>query len=213
MIPRLLLLCALSNLVCAPAASNVARARSQQQQSQQSQPGGEDDPSAPAGWKRYRYRYGSGDTFSFVFPQAPQESTSSSDTPDGKVVVHFLQAQSAKGLYFAACIEVQTKAGLKITPEARRVIYERFWANFSDGMKSGMEQNGVKADVTPLDPKKISVSGREGQEQEFTVRDLHGRYRAATGESQVYVIVAISTAGWPSDELETFSDSFKILAP
>jgi protein involved in polysaccharide export with SLBB domain len=213
MIPRLILLCALSNFVCAPAASYVARAQAQQPASASQQQRGEDDPSAPSGWKRYRYHYGSGDTFTVVFPQEPEESTQTSDTPEGRVVVHFFQARSAKGLYFAACIEIQTKAGLKITPEARREIYENFWKNFSNGLKSGMEEKGVEAEVVPLDPKRITVSGREGQEQEFTVRDLHGRYRAATGESQVYVVVAISTSGWPSDEVESFSDSFKIVTP
>lgn len=212
---RLILLCALSSLVCvAPAAR---RARTQEQPraptSQQTQQRGEDDPRAPAGWKRYRYRYGSGDAFSVVFPRLPEESTENPEMQGGKLVVHFLSAQSDRGLYFAACIEIHTDAGLKITPEARRLIYQDFWKNFSGGLVEGMERGGVKAEVTALDPKRILISGREGQEQEFLIKDMHGRYRAATGDTQVYIIVALSTAGWPSAELESFSDSFKIQSP
>ncbi|MDQ3744163.1 MAG: hypothetical protein M3444_07260 [Acidobacteriota bacterium] len=131
----------------------------------------------------------------------------------GKLVVHFLSAQSDRGLYFAACVEIHTDAGLKITPETRRLIYQNFWKNFSDGIVKGMEQGGVKAELTALDPKRILVSGREGQEQEFILKDMHGRYRAATGDTQIYVIVALSTSGWPSAELESFTDSFKIQSP
>jgi hypothetical protein len=215
---RLILFCALSSLVCVAPASRLARAQEQpraaaSQQAQQTQQRGEDDPAAPAGWKRYSFRYGGGDTFSVVFPRAPEESTDTSERAGTKVVVHSLMSDTPNGVYFVGCVDIQMQAGMKLTPESSRVFYESFWRHFAEGMAKGLEEYGFKAEITPLGAKRILVGGREGQEQDFTVGKLHGRYRAATGDTQVYIILAVSLAGWPSAELESFSDSFKIRAP
>jgi hypothetical protein len=212
---RLILLCALSSLVCVAPAARLARTQEQPRAptSQQTQQRGKDDPAAPAGWKRYSFRYGSGDAFSVVFPQAPEESVTDSDTPDGKLILYVLSSESQKGIYSAVCIEVRLKGGLKLTPELRRQLYETYWSNYVKGFAQVMEQHGDKAEIKPLEAKRVLIGGREGQEQDFTIGNLHGRYRAATGEAQVYVILAISTAGWPSAELESFTDSFKIQSP
>lgn len=171
-----------------------------------------EDAFAPAGWKRYEFKYGAGDTVSVVFPQTPDESDTKSDVPDkGTVVVHLLNAASASGSYFlAGYMEFFSAQVVKITPEVRDTIFEDFWKNFSSGMASGMAEKGVSAKITATERRKVTISGREGLEQDFTVGDLVGRYRAVAGEHNIYMVVAISPGAGALKDRDAFIESLKV---
>jgi hypothetical protein len=170
-----------------------------------------EDASAPAGWKRYEVKYGSGDTVSFVFPQTPDESDSKADVPNsGTVVVHLLTAASTSGTYLAGYMEFFTTHEVKITPDVRDLIFDGFWKNFSTGMQTQMEKLGVSAKITANERRKITISGREGLEQDFTVGNMTGRYRAVAGDHNIYMIVAFTPGADSPKERDDFIESLKI---
>lgn len=170
-----------------------------------------EDADAPAGWKRYEYQYGGGDLLSVVFPRPPEEIVQKAAVgPEAFVVTHIMTAESPAGVYIAGYIELPA-GNARITPALKEAIFNKFWTFFAAGLQKGLGSLGLEAKLTALEPRKTVIGGREGQEQEFMVGKIPGRYRALVGERHIYMVIAMTFKNNSPDERTSFFESFKIV--
>ena len=111
----------------------------------------------------------------------------------------------------AGYMEFFSERLIKITPEVRDLIFDDFWKNFSSGMQSGMAEKGVNAKITATERRRMTISGRDALEQDFTVADFAGRYLAFAGENNLYVAVGISRDPAKLKERDDFLGSLKLV--
>ncbi|MBC7911688.1 MAG: hypothetical protein H7Y30_14375 [Pyrinomonadaceae bacterium] len=202
---------ALRSPVNVQAQSSTGQSRPAQPQTQP--PKVLDEPSIPAGWKRYQFSYGSGDILSLIFPQAPKEEVERDKSePNIETVTHMLSADTGSSFYFAGYIELLAKdARIKFTPEERKTLFDQFWGAIAQGLKEGLAESGMTAKLTSSPPRKVMISGREGQEQSFWIDRWPGHYRAVIGEHHIYVIATISLSEIADKETAPFMASFKLM--
>lgn len=167
--------------------------------------------SLPPEWKRYQYKFGDGDTLVLFLPGQPEESVDNQTVAPGAVVkTHTAIADSPGGVYMAGYIELP-RGNAQMTPEVKRLIFENFWRYFAKGIQEGLEKTGLEAKLRAESPRQIRVSGREGQEQDFFVGKMAGRYRAVIDGLNIYMAVTIAMPGGALEERTAFFNSFEIL--
>jgi hypothetical protein len=169
-------------------------------------------PPTPAGWKTYEFKYGEGEVLSLILPREPQiEVEKSNVDKDMDVITHIITSESPSSVFVAGYIELVAKnPSVKITPEIRKELSKLFWGFLAQGMQEGMKEMGIEAKLTPFEMKTIMVYGREGQEQDFLIGKMPGRYRAVIGERHIYMLLTFSTSNENLSERDVVVQSFKI---
>lgn len=168
--------------------------------------------SLPPEWKQYRYKFGDGDTLSLILPGKPEEAAESETVVPGAVVTtHTAIANNSNGVYMAGYIELPRGENAKITPEAKRLIFQQFWQYFAKGIQQGLEESGLEAKLTAQPARRVTISGRDGQEQDFSVGKMAGRYRAVIDGLTIYMAVSMTMPDGSVEERTAFFDSFEIL--
>lgn len=169
-------------------------------------------PAPPAGWKTYEFKYGNGEILSLILPHEPNVETEKYN--DGKGIdmfSHVITTESDATVFVAGYIElVATDPNVKLTLEMRRELSSMFWSLLAEGMQDAMKARGIEAKLTASELKSVMVYGREGQEQDFHIGKMSGRYRAVIGERNVYVVMAFSAMNDNAIERDTVIQSFKI---
>ncbi len=169
-------------------------------------------PPAPAGWKTYEFRYGDGEVLSLILPREPQIEVEKSNVEKGiDVVTHIITSESPTSVFVAGYIELVAKdPSIRITPEIRKELSKLFWGFLAQGMQEAMKEMGIEAKLTPYEMKTVMVYGREGQEQDFLLGKMPGRYRAVIGDRHVYMILSFSMSNENLSERDAVIQSFKI---
>jgi hypothetical protein len=97
-------------------------------------------------------------------------------------------------------------------PQMRANIFDNFWREFSNGVKSSLDRRGVKAEVISKGSRKTTIGGFEAYEHEFVIGDAHGTVRAVVSGGYGYAIGALSFFGQPGEEHRSFLKSFSLRA-
>jgi len=169
-------------------------------------------PPTPAGWKTYEFKYGEGEVLSLVLPREPRIEVEKSNVEKGiDVVTHIISSESPSSVFVAGYIELVAKdQSIKITPEIRKELSKMFWGFLAQGMQEAMTEMGIEAKLTPSEMKTVMVYGREGQEQDFVIGKMPGRYRAVIGERHIYMVLSFSMSKEQLNERDAVIQSFKI---
>lgn len=167
---------------------------------------------AAAGWRSFEFKYGNGEVLSLVLPRVPKVEVETMNVEKGiEMVVHTITTDTDSTVFVVGYIELVAKdPNLRLTPEMRRELSRSFWGLLADGMREGLTTMGVDAKLTSSEMKSVTIYGREGQEQDFLIGKMPGRYRAVIGERHVYMAMALSVTNEHPDEREIVIQSFKI---
>lgn len=168
--------------------------------------------STQAGWKTYEFKYGKGKTLSLILPKEPKVETEQFNVEAGiDVISHIITADSDSTVFVAGYIElVATNPSVKLTLEMRRQLSSMFWKLLAEGMQEALTEKGLEAKLTASEQKSVMVSGHEGQEQDFLIGKMAGRYRAVIGERNIYVVMAFSALSDNAMERDAVIQSFRI---
>lgn len=169
-------------------------------------------PPTPAGWKTYEFQYGAGEVLTLILPREPQIEVEKNNVDEGMdVITHIITSESPSSVFVAGYIELVAKnPSIKITPELRKELSKLFWGFLAQGMQEGMKEMGIEAKLTPYEMKNVLVYGREGQEQDFLIGKMPGRYRAVIGERHIYMLITFSISNENLNERDAVMHSFKI---
>lgn len=170
-----------------------------------------DDERAPTGWKRYQFQYGGGDVFSIVLPKAPQESVESTPlAPTGMVTTHTFTSASEKSIYVASYIE-DLPVEVQRSPVAKQKFLESLWNGYTAAIGRAMMDKGLaELKVKLLARRNRVVSGRQAQEQDFTIGNTFGRGRAVLAGRYVYMVMTLSPDAELTSERASFLKLFEI---
>ncbi len=170
-----------------------------------------EDERAPTGWKRYQFQYGGGDAFSIVLPKAPQESVESTPlAPTGAVTTHTFTSASEKSIYVASYIE-DLPVEVQRSPVAKQKFLESLWNGYTVAIGRAMKDKGLaELKVKLLARRNRVVSGRQAQEQDFTIGNTFGRGRAVLAGRYVYMVMTLSPDAELTSERASFLKLFEI---
>lgn len=205
--------------MCLTAATSLSQAQSAQSPPPKPTPQPNSSPvvvvpatPTPLNWKTYEFRYGDGEVLSLLLPREPKIDVEKNSVEKGiDVVTHIITSEADETVYVAGYIEMMARdSNLKITPEIRKELSRQFWNFLADGIREGLAEIGFEAKLTAYEPKSVMVHGREGQEQEFLIGKMPGRYRAVIGERHVYMLMTVSMSDKDLREREAVMQSFKI---
>ncbi len=100
-----------------------------------------DDPSAPAGWKRYQFKFGDGDTLGLFLPGThPEESTERIESSPGVVVTEHLFLSTLDFSFYGACyLEIALPGNTRLPENFKSRFSETFNKAFVEGFKQTLD--------------------------------------------------------------------------
>ena len=168
-----------------------------------------EDASAPAGWKRYEI--GDGPLLSVLLPHQPEEHTSQEELGGEKPSTMRIYSATAGGVIYSALYAEDLPFIAERMPETyKQAFFEGMWKGFVQGMREGMEKNGVLFKVTPLSQRPVTISGLKGSEQEFILGPMQGRAQIAMAGQRAFMLLAFWMDDKTTSERTAFFNSFQI---
>jgi hypothetical protein len=169
-----------------------------------------EDPSAPAGWKRYELQFDAGNVMSVLMPP-PSEATKSGIPGAEGAVGYAYVAVTPTDVYVVGYLTGLPALATR-SPEMRATLFGEFWRGFATGLKESMKRNGLEVELVSQPVRKTRVGAFEGQEQEFAIGKMPGTALAVISGGYAHVVIAVSLGERPGDEHKSFLKSFSLRA-
>lgn len=162
-----------------------------------------EDPSVPAGWRRYQF--GDEPAFSVILP-GPPEATA--EGMSGAGVVYMYMSVTDTAIYAAVRL---TGLGhdMERASETERQTYFR---NFIEGFAKGFQESGKKNDfeLKLLDTKKVTAAGREAFQQDLTAGPYQGSAQLVFAGSGAFCVLSFWNPQSPAANGVAFFNSFQL---
>ncbi|MGI8996869.1 MAG: hypothetical protein ACR2GW_09395 [Pyrinomonadaceae bacterium] len=167
-----------------------------------------DDPSAPAGWKRFLL---GGNSFSVVLPKAPQVETERKDLGGGvNLTVNTYSVDVAEGVYVFVYVPDFPFIAERVAPSVLESFYSGVWEGFAEGTREEIAKSGALFELKQGEQHDSTLGGLKGREQDFTLGPLSGRARATATGRRVFLAMSMWSPDMPAAEREIIFNSFRI---
>ncbi|HEV2883771.1 MAG TPA: hypothetical protein VGW36_02875 [Pyrinomonadaceae bacterium] len=166
-----------------------------------------DDPTVHAGWRRYQF--GERPHFSVIFPVAPQGTTEKPPDAGGATVNTYIS--SNQNAFYAASRIDGIALNIENAGDAKREeFFKVYMQGFARGFEQGMKSRNANFELKLLEPKRITIAGRPGFQQDFSVLPFNGSGRLVFVGTGAFVVVAIWSPDNPVADREAFFKSFQL---
>ncbi len=167
-----------------------------------------DDPSAPAGWKRFLL---GGNSFSVVLPKAPQLETERKELGNGvNLTVNTYSVDVAEGVYVFVYVPDFPFIAERVAPSVLESFYSGVWEGFAEGTREEIAKSGALFELKQGEQHDSTLGGLKGREQDFTLGPLSGRARATATGRRVFLAMSMWSPDMPAAEREIIFNSFRI---
>jgi hypothetical protein len=166
-----------------------------------------EDPTVRTGWRRYQF--GDQPFFSVILPSAPEATAERAPGP-AAAVVHLYISSTNTGVYAASRLD---GIGLSIERETeteRQRFFRTYIEGFAKGFQASMKKENLNYEFKLLEPKKITVAGREAFQQDLTVGPFQGSAQLVFAGSGAFCVLSIWNPQAPAGDQEAFFRSFQL---
>lgn len=173
------------------------------------QGGGRDDSTSTAEWKRYDFDKPL--AFSISLPSEPERRVST--FPSQTATSHVFISRSNSGVYGAVYISDLPAVARHWESSGNQFFYEIFIKDFAVKLEGKGEDDNIDFDshVRFTAEWQVTVSGLEGLERDFSIKDSQGRMQLLRVGQASFCVVAIWKQTATLAERDAFFDSVKIV--
>jgi hypothetical protein len=163
----------------------------------------------PAGWLWF---WPATKSFRVLMPKEPTREVSKSTISESvEVTTDAYTASNDDGVFVVAYVKDLPLESAKMSEASRQALYEAIWKGMAEGIRVGLEKNGLTFKVELLGvPVKSTVSGYEGRGQDFTIGPLQGKAQMILLGHHAYVLLSVLADEKAIAHRNTFFDSFEI---
>ncbi len=170
------------------------------------------DPSAPAGWKRYELQFSTGNVMSIFMPSLSEVTANQLPMGPGTPATNYMYTASTPTDVYVISYLAGLPAEVTDNPQMRATLFDGFWRGFAQGVKRTLEKNGLQVELVTQPARKKTVNGFEAQEQQFAIGTMQGTVQAVISGGYGYAIVALSLEDKPGADHNSFLNSFSLRA-
>lgn len=173
----------------------------------------QDDPAKsaplPTGWQIFSL--GSTDAFKIAMPRKPDSRTEDISNEGISMKATYHIADNDDIFTTIADIHNLPLTADDMTEENRVLFFDKIRDGLVEGVKEGLEKNGLKLEMKFLAQKRITYKGMSGFEQDLTLGDFKGRTRMLPKKDHIMIFFTLLMPTKDESLMVSFMDSFEFV--
>lgn len=163
----------------------------------------------PNGWQTFSF--GTKDVFNIAMPKRPETQTEDLSSNGYKMKSTYYTADSKEIFVAIADIHELPLVADRLPEETRNYFFEKVRDGLIQGIKTALEQNGLKLEIKFSSQKSITFKGISGYEQDFSIGTIKGRTRMLPKKDHIFVFFTLIMPNSDENLMGSFFDSFEYI--